>query len=460
MKEYQKKMQSFLKILYSIFPFFVSLYFHIPYFYNKQTKYPFLDSLYAAIKIYSGSIEDGIEMTLLLHIVRFMALTITLSILIKALYRISDIMQRLCLLSEKSYLVYGSSPYASKLCSDIGKIHCVRYENDHFVKAPNYVLMFPDDEQNLEFYATNYELMKNSRVYILLEDIERQNFINTDVSVFSIPECAARLYWKEHYPVSSEKIGIIGFGKTGEHILTFGLQMNIISPYQHFEYHIWGDSEEFISLHKGIDKMDPDEIIFHSGKWYSELDLLDTMDRLILCDDESENLSVLSKLFTSGHHHNNIHIYTSGSMIVKKIFGTEKNIHCFGSAEEIATKDNIIDKKTIHNAKKQHELYAKKHNGSSWDKQSVFIRYSNISSSDYEYVIKRLYTEKNVPVEILAHLEHIRWCRYYYLNNWVYGSVKDNEKRIHNCLIPYSELSDEEKQKDIESIEIKLNSEE
>ena len=57
----------------------------------------------------------------------------------------------------------------------------------------------------------------------------------------------------------------------------------------------------------------------------------------------------------------------------------------------------------------------------------------------------------------LAELEHIRWSRYHYLNNWRYGmpedgSRKDKGRRIHADLLPYRELSDNEKEKDRESV--------
>ncbi len=69
--------------------------------------------------------------------------------------------------------------------------------------------------------------------------------------------------------------------------------------------------------------------------------------------------------------------------------------------------------------------------------------------------VKRL-IEKGVSVECLAELEHIRWCRYHYIHNWKYGAVTDNTARTHNCLIPFNELSKEEKEKDVEAIKSKI----
>lgn len=60
--------------------------------------------------------------------------------------------------------------------------------------------------------------------------------------------------------------------------------------------------------------------------------------------------------------------------------------------------------------------------------------------------------------ETLAHLEHIRWCRYHYINNWQHGKPengrKDKAKRIHADLVPYESLTEAEKDKDRENIRI------
>ena len=94
-------------------------------------------------------------------------------------------------------------------------------------------------------------------------------------------------------------------------------------------------------------------------------------------------------------------------------------------------------------ARKQHEFYYKQYGGTPWEKLNAFLRYSNVSSADYQYVTNRL-IKQGVPAEKLAELEHMRWCRYHYIHNWKYGEKRDNSKRIHPSLIPFGELSKEE----------------
>lgn len=51
-------------------------------------------------------------------------------------------------------------------------------------------------------------------------------------------------------------------------------------------------------------------------------------------------------------------------------------------------------------------------------------------------------------IETLAEAEHDGWMEEKYQNGYVYGPQKDEKKRTHNLLIPYSALPDSEKQKD------------
>jgi len=40
----------------------------------------------------------------------------------------------------------------------------------------------------------------------------------------------------------------------------------------------------------------------------------------------------------------------------------------------------------------------------------------------------------------MAQAEHEDWCRYYERNHWTYGPVRNDDKRIHNKLVKWSEV--------------------
>ena len=107
-----------------------------------------------------------------------------------------------------------------------------------------------------------------------------------------------------------------------------------------------------------------------------------------------------------------------------------------------------------------------------WAALDGFTRYSNVSAADYHEVRLHMMQVLGWPadekklspqqLEILAELEHIRWCRYHYLNNWKYGVLengagKDRAKRIHTDLLAYGELTEAEKQKDRDNIRVLLS---
>ncbi|WP_295213325.1 RyR domain-containing protein [Ruminococcus sp.] len=115
----------------------------------------------------------------------------------------------------------------------------------------------------------------------------------------------------------------------------------------------------------------------------------------------------------------------------------------------------------IETAKKLNEEYAANYGGKgTWEELSGFLKNSNISSADFNEVIAEL--SDRSETENLAELEHIRWCRFHYLNYWKQGvpdngKVKDIKNRIHKNLIPYAELSEDDKNKcrDVVSMAVK-----
>ena len=51
-------------------------------------------------------------------------------------------------------------------------------------------------------------------------------------------------------------------------------------------------------------------------------------------------------------------------------------------------------------------------------------------------------------IETMARIEHDRWCWERRLSGWTYSDIRDNNRKLHNCLVPYDELDEAEKEKD------------
>ena len=45
-------------------------------------------------------------------------------------------------------------------------------------------------------------------------------------------------------------------------------------------------------------------------------------------------------------------------------------------------------------------------------------------------------------------IEHVRWMRFLYMNNWRWAEKRDNAARLHPLLLPYEQLSRENQVKD------------
>ena len=454
MKKISEMIAAVIGVVYKILPFFLGMYCYYPHFLKLSSSiYPFFDAVYASLKLYSGCTESGVPVDAVLQTARFLALAATLSILIKAFNKLQDIMDMFKLQASDSVAVYGRSVYADYLYESLNPFVRVRSDGRLIKHAKKYILMMSGDKENLRFYNENYSCLNGKKVYIMLENTSRQSIEDPMITVFSIAENCARHYWKTFPVEKSEKIAFIGFGSIGQNMLLYGLQMNLIDPSQHFEYHIYGDGSEFRRMHTELDKMLPDEIIFHDSGIY-ELRELSDFDRIIICGNENDNISVVGNLLELLPKCPELYVYAPNGDIFSKLFGNER-VHCFGLACDTASIDMILNQKSMEDARRQHEFYTAQYGGVPWEKLDSFKRYSNVSSADFLFMIKKL-SEKNVSLDTIAELEHIRWCRYYFLHNWKYGRERNDNERIHNCLVPFSELSEEEKLKDIEAIKSKL----
>ena len=67
----------------------------------------------------------------------------------------------------------------------------------------------------------------------------------------------------------------------------------------------------------------------------------------------------------------------------------------------------------------------------------------NIRQSLIDGVLNRIENPDNTPEQ-----NHENWLKFKQRDGWVYGEVKDIEAKTHPCMVPYTELPEEQKIKD------------
>ena len=336
--------------------------------------------------------------------------------------------------------------------------------------------MFSEDEKNLRFYEENQSKLENKNVFIKSEVIDSFNTRSNNIRFFNVNEIVAGKYWKDRNLIGfydddnniKIKIAIIGFNQLGQKILTGGILNNIYSLNQRIEYHVWGNSTLYKNIHSDLQLMNSDTVIYHSGSWEDDINLISEMERIIVTEPDIELISSLKELAL----HKEIDCYDPD----RKILNICSDIYTFGQYKEILTEENVKTDNLYALAKELNDKYKSLYGGVEWNELDSFTKGSNIAAAAY-HSIRLLIMKKNIaesmdaeteetePVfsiesinDEMAEMEHIRWCRYHYLNHWKYAQIKkkDVENKLHQCLIPFAELSDIDKKKDKETIEVLL----
>ncbi len=347
-------------------------------------------------------------------------------------------------------------------------------------KAHRYVLL-AGEEENLAYYAANRERFGSRPVYLRCESLPVLTPLDRSMILFSVEETAARLYWRQ-YPLYRAAaaaaydldVAVLGYGRLGEELLLRGLQANVFSPAQKLRYHVFGDCARTLAVHAGIKELE-DEVIPHAEPWYEAVPLLGRAARIIVLE-QTEQAALLRDLHlllpqveTS--------VFLAPNAPAKLLSGTY-GMDCFDWRAEAEKPENVLEDRRYLLAKSINLRYCHLYGGTpetpenreaEWEKLDAFTRGSNVSAADYHelrlLMLRELGLEPDYDrlppetVELLSELEHVRWCRYHYLNNWRFGEPengkrKDPERRVHADLVPYGRLTEPEKQKDRDNIRV------
>ena len=415
------------------------------------------NALYAEVSLYFTSpISDAYNVYI--EIARWTAPLVTATAILCVLQNVwVSLRNRVALFGKKdSVSVYSDMDCRIRFGKDVGAI----YPGDELKEyADEHIIMFSTDEMNLQFYEKHKKELAGKKVYIGVRDIECC-FLNPlgDVTIFDINGAIARMLWKEIslWNKAKNEFNIVVWGSntlSGEIICT-GLQMNLFSKKQKVKYCFVTDNSNFLIRHSELNLMNGDELSYldyknpESGDAVSKADIIIVSDVL---DVETMQTLVVKARESMIYYYSPV----EGDMISHFSFG---NVVPFGRNETVLTDENIRRGALIRKAKKLNEHYANLYGSEKdWNALSGFLKGSNISSSDFGEVLSML--NERIGEEEQAELEHIRWCRYMFLNYYTSGTPtngknRDDDKRIHKDLIDFRDLAPKERIKDVEAIRI------
>lgn len=461
-----------------------------------------IDALYCSFSLYFINIlvqpySSSLVGNILIHICRFYSPLVTLTGVALLFFNFLSILKnKIREHSKYSVVIYSDEDNIAAIdfwkrlkygiLSANNKINKpIKYRS-----AKNHIIMFDNDIDNLTFYAQHKSEMKgNIRIQLdslnfinlgTFTDSKRENVNNdNNVAFFSKYEIIAREFWLNlnnlAYIASAENkninIAIPTFNTLGKKIFETGLLCNIYSKEQRIEYHIFDDNSLNKSRYSNFNTMNNDEICFHSiSDLGNNKELLNNMDLIILTGENELKLLDYLILFTSPK--TKIFIYmpnnTDISLFYNKTQGENVRILSFGhpsdiynvantlnfDSYEIAKRLNYIYEKKlkytnelINNLKNQYDNKLQNEVDEYWSKLNNYHKSSSISQGEYIKSVNKLLellkeNNKKIDLEQLAEFEHIRWCRFHFLDNWSYAEEKNTTLKRHNCLIPFNQLDD------------------
>ena len=538
-KVWKKAMANgWVRIGVMLLPFILAMIGYMLYFEGS-----ILFSVYSALKVYAGGFEPGfhdvkftkeafaameaagvnktpyIVTRVSLEIARWMGLCITGTFLFRFIReQAARLEAERKARQEDTIAVHGSAHYEALLGNVLGKQAITKNIPEKF-EAKRHVLAFESDADLMKYLGEHFlqfEAGEDKQIYLCMRSASHTKYSREGFVINNMAENCARLYWRHNYirrhgEKMERRIALIGFGHYGQALLSQALMVNVFAKgTPGMEYHVFGDSKAYCSLHRGIrhfasinEHGDGDSVFFHEHGWESELDLLRGMDRVILCSDEDEeNIRVLGTL-EEELAQAAIHIRCRDARMLKALYaerrGAKEDLEAnvFGTDQRLYTREMILHEKLLEMAKRIHARYMCTQDigpcrncptrgktapcikgcgyfYENWNNLGVFLQRSNICAADHMEVKLRemigkdcRLTEKTLgeymaclkarcdgeEAELYRELEHRRWMRYCFFSGWNYADIpkKDTAGKRHPLLKPYEELPEQEKTKDMDA---------
>ena len=433
---------------------------------------PFMSSIYATAALYFVNPVVDYSNPFILT-AKLLAMIVTTGMILSI---VGDIWERtkhfLINRSKDSVCIYGDTEAAVKLNKQtLNSYLCTTLEGKREFDSRDHIFMFSDEKQSLSAYLEHREKLVGKRVFIELRNINPFLLKNTNpeenIHFFNVYELTSRLYWKKYHLFSEvvEKglnidIAILSFKGIGEVIFRYGYLNNIYSLAQQITYHIWGCSELQKEFLHSLPVDNQDRVVIHDKTWEEEIDSIVQMNRVIITSDDC--LGMIEELVYRSMDLP-IHYYAEKMLGYDKIFNAPF-LKEFGNLNEVITDDNIRNERLYKQAKLLNYDYCMRESCSddpgrlspiinekkmeeSWASLDGFKKGSNVARADH-FWIEVLLEKVGVQPETIWELEHIRWCRFHWINHWSYAAERKDERRKHPLLIPFEKLPHNQREKD------------
>ncbi|WP_029230994.1 RyR domain-containing protein [Butyrivibrio sp. VCB2006] len=445
--------------------------------YGYYGKLPVWETVYASVALYFVNPVVDFENSLIVF-AEITAVIVTAGIILSVVrYAYAKVDHFFTRLSGDATVVYTDNDFGQELGQNLSHGYTIFNNPDDdrdnlkkfkVEKVKNHILMFENDMDNVSFYTENEKKLAGSNVFMMLRDIDPSLLDTADkgascLHFFNIYDVMARDYWRKYNLYEKRKdrikIAIIGFGRVGTAIFKYGYLNNIYGLDQEIEYHIWGCSTSAAEFVGSLNTMNKDKIVIHEESWEEGIDCLAQMTRVIYTLQNHSIELVQKVLYVNPDAE--IHCYCENPAGLAQLYISNK-IVAFGDMTDILTEDNIKKEKLYRQGKLFNYDYHLRYSGenagddfeekaeSEWKKLNGFFKSSNIARADHYWIEKRLVSDGELEEnsEDAWKIEHIRWSRFYFANHWTYDPKRDNLMRKHPLLVPYEELSYEEKSKD------------